>query len=102
MENSKTREAANERMRKITSQSKQAILLSHQKRPVEAKKQLESAKQLIAEVREIAKAYPALIYSGMLSDALQEHSEACIFIKLIEEDTFPSAAELGCHRWITF
>ncbi len=95
MENSKTREAANERMRKITSQSKQAILLSHQKRPVEAKKQLESAKQLIAEVREIAKAYPALIYSGMLSDALQEHSEACIFIKLIEEDTFPSAVELG-------
>jgi translin len=94
-ENSKLREAANERMRKITSQSKQAILLSHQNRLSEAKQQLENAKQLIAEVREIAKSYPALTYAGMLSDALQEHSEACIFIKLIEEDTFPSAAELG-------
>jgi translin len=31
----------------------------------------------------------------MFNDALQEHSEACIFMKLIEEDNFPSAAELG-------
>jgi translin len=94
-ENNKIRETANERMRKITSQSKQAILLSHQNRLPEAKNHLENAKQLIAEVRELAKKHPALTYSGMFSDALQEHSEACIFLELIEEHTFPSPKELG-------
>ncbi len=94
-ENNKIREVANDRMRKITSQSKQAILLSHQNRLPEAKTRIETAKQLIAEVRELSKNHPALTYSGMFNDALQEHTEACIFVKLIEEHTFPSPKELG-------
>ncbi len=81
-------------MRKITSLSKQAILLDHQKRLPEAGKQLEKAKKLIDKVRELAKEYPAMLYWGMFSAALQEYAEACIFMKLIEEDRFVTSTEI--------
>jgi len=81
-------------MRKATSLSKQAILLSHQKRFIEAKRQLEKAKELIAKLRDLAKDYPTIIYGGMFSAALQEYSEARIFLKLIEEARFISPEEL--------
>lgn len=87
-------EESHEIMRKITSQSKQAILLSHQKRIEEAKKNLEKAKELIAKLRESTTEYPAISYGGMFSAALQEYSEACIFIILIEESRFLTPAEI--------
>ena len=90
----KVRQDAHESIRKATSLSKQAILLSHQKRLEEAKKQLEKAKELIAELRESSKEYPAIIYGGMFSDALQEYSEAAIFITLIEESRFITPQEI--------
>jgi translin len=90
----KVRQDSHESIRKATSLSKQAILLSHQKRLEEAKKQLEKAKELIAELRESAKEFPAIIYGGMFSDALQEYSEAAIFIKLIEESRFITPQEI--------
>ncbi len=90
----KLREDAHESMRKATSLSKQAILLSHQKRLNEAKKQLEKAKELIAKLKDLSKEYPAMIYGGMFSAALQEYSEACIFVKLIEESRFISPEEI--------
>jgi translin len=83
-----------ESMRKATSLSKQAILLSHQKRLDEAKKQIEKAKEIIEKLRETAKEYPALIYGGMFSAALQEYSEACIFVKLVEESQFITPEEI--------
>jgi translin len=87
-------EESHEIMRKITSQSKQAILLSHQKRIDEAKKNLEHAKELIAKLRESTKDYPAISYGGMFSAALQEYSEANIFITLIEESRFLTPTEI--------
>jgi translin len=90
----KVAEEAHEAMRKITSLSKQAILLSHQKKIEEAEKQLEKAEVLIVRIREFAKDYPAISYWGMFSAALQEYSEAHIFIKLIEESRFVSPAEI--------
>ena len=89
------REEAHISMRKVTSLSKQAILLSHQKRLDEAKKQIAKAAELIAKLRELAKDYPAIIYGGMFSAALQEYSEACIFVKLIEEEKFISPTEIN-------
>lgn len=35
-----------------------------------------------------------MIYGGMFSAALQEYSEACIFVKLIEEDKFVAPEEI--------
>ena len=90
----KIRQDAHESIRKATSLSKQAILLSHQKRLEEAKKQLGKAKELIVELRESSKEYPAIIYGGMFSDALQEYSEAAIFVKLIEESRFITPQEI--------
>jgi translin len=90
----KMREEVHESMRKATSLSKQAILLSHQKRLDEAKKQLEKAKELTIKLKEMAKEYPALIYGGMFSAALQEYSEARIFVGLIEEARFVTPEEI--------
>ena len=90
----KMREEVHESMRKATSLSKQAILLSHQKRLDEAKKQLEKAKELTIKLREMAKDYPALIYGGMFSAALQEYSEARIFVGLIEEVRFVTPEDI--------
>lgn len=90
----KVRQNSHESIRKATSLSKQAILLSHQKRLEEAKKQLGKARELIAELRESSKEYPAIIYGGMFSDALQEYSEAVIFLTLIEESRFITPQEI--------
>jgi translin len=88
------RENAQDKMRKTTSLSKQAILLSHQNRMEEANKQLETATNLIAQLKEVSKEYPAIIYGGMFSAALQEYSEACIFITLIEKAQFITPKEI--------
>jgi translin len=88
------REEAQDKMRKATSLSKQAILLSHQKRLNEANTQLKKATEIINELKEIAKKYPAIIYGGMFSAALQEYSEACIFVNLIEKEQFVTPKEI--------
>jgi translin len=91
----KVRESAQESMRKATSLSKQAILLIHQKRIEEAKKLIENAKEAISWLQGLAKEYPEIIYSGMFSAALQEYSEATIFLRLIEESRFVSPKDIN-------
>jgi translin len=89
------RENAQESMRKATSLPKQAILLIHQKRVEEAKKLVKNAKEIISRLQGLAKEYPEIIYSGMFSAALQEYSEANIFLKLIEESRFVSPKDIN-------
>jgi translin len=91
----KVRENAQESMRKATSLSKQAILLIHQKRVEEAKKFIDNAKEIILRLQGLAKEYPEIIYSGMFSAALQEYSEAHIFLRLIEESRFVSPKDIN-------
>ena len=91
----KLRKDSQEKMRKTTSRSKQAILLSHQKRLQEAKVQIEKAKDLISALQEQAKTYPSIIYGGMFTAALQEYAEANIFVRLIEESKFSAPEEIG-------
>ncbi|MFB3888830.1 MAG: hypothetical protein ACE14S_05010 [Candidatus Bathyarchaeia archaeon] len=90
----KLREDAHERMRKTTSLSKQSILLTHQKRLEEAKKQLEKAAGLLASLRTLSKEQPEIVYGGMFSAALQEYAEANIFVHLIEESRFVTPMEI--------
>ena len=89
------REKANEDMRKATSLSKQAILLIHQKRFEDAKKSVEKAKKVIADLQDLADECPEIVYGGMFSSALQEYSEAHIFVKLIEESRFIAPEEIN-------
>jgi translin len=93
--NNHLREETHESMRKATSLSKQAILLIHQKRLSDAQKMVESAKEKIASLQTQAKIYPEIIYGGMLSAALQEYSEANIFLILVKEERFVTPAEIN-------
>jgi len=93
-EKERTREVAHEEMRKATNFSKQSILRHHQKKQKEAEKLIEKAKELILRLQTMAKEYPSIIYGGMFSAALQEYSEAAIFLTLAKETRFPTAKEL--------
>ena len=95
MQKDKVRENAQESMRKATSLSKQAILLIHQKRLEEAKKLIGNASEIVSRLQGLAKEYPEIIYSGMFSAALQEYSEANIFLQLTEESRFITPKDIN-------
>ncbi len=94
MQKNKIREEAHESMRKATSLSKQAILLIHQKKYAEAEEFIENAKEKISSLQVLSKEYPEIIYGGMFSAALQEYSEARIFLILVKEARFVTPAEI--------
>ncbi|MBS7615885.1 hypothetical protein KEJ45_01635 [Candidatus Bathyarchaeota archaeon] len=94
-EKDKVREKAQADMRKMTSVSKQAILLIHQKRFQDARKLLGKAAATISELNALAREYPEIIHSGLYSTALQEYSEANIFLTLIKESRFVTPEEIG-------
>lgn len=95
MQKDKIRDETHEDMRKATSLSKQAILLVHQKKQAEAEKMIKEATEKIAHLQACAKQYPDLIYGGMFSAALQEYSEANIFLTLINEGRFVTPKEIN-------
>ena len=89
------RENAQQNMRKVTSLSKQSILLMHQKKYEKAKKTIGDAKEIISKLQGSAKDSPDIIYSGMFSVALQEYAEANIFQGLIREARFVTPKEIN-------
>jgi translin len=95
MRKSQIREDTHEDMRKITSLSKRAILLIHQKNQTEAEKMLKTATEKIGNLQSLAKQYPDIIYCGMFSEALQEYAEANIFLTLIKEDKIVTPEEIN-------
>ena len=94
-EKEKMRENLQKDMRKTTSLSKQAILLIHQKRLKEAKKLIETAKAIISKLNNASATYPNIGYSGLYNAALQEFSEANLFLNLIEEAMFITPKEIN-------
>jgi len=94
-EKNKIREDTHESMRKATSLSKQAILLIHQKKFDEAQQMVTNAKEKIANLQELAKQYPDIIYGGMFSAAMQEYSEANILYTLIKEKRFLTPSDIN-------
>jgi len=94
-EKEKVRDNAQKEMRKATSLSKQAILLTHQQRLKEAKSLIENAKRIISKLNDTSTAYPNIIYSGLFDVALQEYSEANILLKLVEESRFVTPQEIN-------
>jgi translin len=94
LEKHKIRNETHESMRRATSLSKQAILLIHQKRIKEAQEMLGSAKEMISSLQNLADECPEIIYGGMFSAALQEYSEANIFLVLVKEGRFVTPSEI--------
>jgi len=88
------REEVQRDMRKATRLSKQAIQVTHQERFDDAKAMLEDAKSLFVKLRETAKEYPYLFYSGSVGAAFEENAEAHILLTLIQEGRFPSPKEI--------
>jgi translin len=83
-------------MRMVTSLSKQAILLIHQKKSKEARKLLDKSKQIILKLNDLSSTHPDIIYrSGLFSAALQEYSEASIFLALVEESRLVTPDEIS-------
>src|SRR5208337_4381148 len=68
--------------------------LIHQKRLKEAEKSIEKAHKNILTVNEMSASQPSIIYSGQHSAALQEYSEANIFLKLVQESKFITPKEI--------
>jgi len=96
MNKNKIREETHESMRKATSLSKQAILLIHQKKYAEAEKFIANAEEKISSLQVLSEEYPEIIYGGgMFSAALQEYSEARIFLILVRESRFVTPAEIN-------
>ena len=94
-EKEKVRENAQNNMRRATSFSKQSILLIHQKRTKEARKLINTAKELISKLNEASTTYPEIIYTGMFSAARQEYAEANIFLNFVEEGKVVTPEEIG-------
>ena len=94
VQKNKVQETTYRDLRKATSLSKQAILLIHQKRFEEAKKSIARARKIITRVNAISSTHPSIVYSGVLSAALQEYSEANIFMKLIQESKVVTPKEI--------
>jgi translin len=90
----KIRENAQKDMRKATSFSKQAILLIHQKRLKEAEKLIEKATEILSKLNNTSKTHPDIIYGGLFNAALQEYSEANIFLELVQKSTFVTPKEI--------
>jgi translin len=92
---SQIREDTQGEIRKITSLSKRAILLIHQKKHDETEKMLKNATEKIVKLQSLAKQYPDIIYCGMFSEALQEYAEANIFFTLIKKGKFVTPEEIN-------
>jgi translin len=95
MKNNQIREDAHGDMRRATSLSKQAILLVHQKKHVDAEKMLKNATEKIVSLQNLANQYPDIIYCGMFSEALQEYAEANVFVTLVKEGRFVTPKEIN-------
>jgi translin len=89
------REKSHQNMRKATSLSKQSILLMHQKKYDKARKSIENAKEIIAELQDLSKKYPEIIYSGMFNATLQEYAEANLFQSLTQKSHFVTPKEIN-------
>jgi translin len=60
----------------------------------EAKKYLAKASKVIAEVKKLSESQPSVIYSGPYGAAIQEYSEANIFLNLVQKSKFVTPEEI--------
>ncbi|HML03253.1 MAG TPA: translin family protein [Candidatus Bathyarchaeia archaeon] len=82
-------------MRQATRLSKQAILLIHQRRLEEARRSLKETDGPFSTLTKLTKKYPELFYSGLVSAAFQEYTEAQILFRLVENGQFIGPEELN-------
>ena len=82
-------------MRKCTRLSKTAIFHMHKQQLEDAEATLKEAKELFGTLTKLTASYPDLAYMGIVEAALEEYTEAQIFLALIKEGRFPNNSELS-------
>jgi translin len=82
-------------MRRATRLSKQATFHVHRGQVEEAERKLKEAKQLFNKLDEIPPTHRELAHAGIVDAALQEYSEAWVFLKLVSEGTFIGPEKMG-------
>jgi len=82
-------------MRKCTRLSKTAIFHMHKQRLEDAEAVLEEAKELFGTLTSLTASYPDLLYMGIVEAALEEYTEAKIFLALIKEGRFLNSNEIS-------
>lgn len=80
--------------RKITFLSKHAIMAMHRDEPVEAKEKLVKAGKMLSKIAEMSSSHQDLV-TGSMRIAYQEYAEAQIFLKVVEEDEFPTPRSIN-------
>lgn len=91
---SKIREDLFSTSRKITFLSKQSIMAIHRDDFTKAKEKLSEAGKLLKKMNELTSIHQELI-TGSMSIAHQEYAEAQIFLKIVENNTFPTPHEIN-------
>ena len=81
-------------MRKATRLSKRAIFLVHRNQLDESEKTLRQAEGLLTKLGALTKSFPDLLYMGSVDSALQEYTEAQIFVTLVREGRFLGLDEI--------
>jgi len=94
-EKDKIRETAQKEMRTMQSYAKQAILLVHQKREKEAENLLKKAHKIHTKLNNTSTTHPDIIYSGLYAAALQEYSEANIFLTLTQKNQLTTPEKIN-------
>lgn len=81
--------------RRVTRLSKQAIFLVHRGMISEAESFLREASLNLDSVRSLSIEHPDILYAGLIDPALEEYSEAQIFLKLIRDGEFVCPEEIS-------
>ena len=89
------REEFQKSMRRATRLSKQAILFMHKERFEDAEILLSEVRKLFAQLQEVSKDHPDLVYTGIVEAALQEYAEGQIFLGLVKEGRFVEPKEIN-------
>jgi translin len=89
------RDRALTQARTLTRHCANAIRAIHRNEHDLARQHLEEARQLAQSLRENLKNFPELFYAGYTQDALKEYAEAALVNALINNNNFPTPADLS-------
>lgn len=92
------REKALRSCRQVIRYSADAIRAVHRQEKDKARQFLDSARELLEQLRQDLAKHGRLFYSGFVHDAEKEFAEACITLALVSGETLPRPSVLGVNN----
>jgi translin len=93
-EKDNVREEIQKVMRRAIRISKQAILLTHGEKYIEARELLSEAQGIFADLPKTGKNHPDIISMGAVNAAFEEYTEAQTFLHIVEHNSFLDPTKL--------